>query len=65
MFCGQWDDTTHFDTLIENWQMQIYDKDELTKMLDYAGFTKLEFYDQNGAPFDPNCSGSIMVVAIK
>ena len=60
-----WNDTTHFDTLIENWQMQIYDKKELEEMLDYAGFTKLEFYDQNAAPFNENTSGSMMVVCRK
>ena len=60
-----WNDTVHFDSLIENWQMQIYDKEELSKMLDYAGFTKIDYYDQNGAPFDDKLSGSIMVVAIK
>ena len=60
-----WNDTIHFDSLIENWQMQIYKKDELEKMLEYAGFTKLEFYDQNGAPFKEDTSGSIMVVCYK
>ncbi len=60
-----WNNTIHFDSLIENWQMQIYKKDELVKMLEYAGFTKFEFYDQNGAPFKEDTSGSIMVVCYK
>ncbi len=60
-----WNDTIHFDTLIEDWQMQIYDKAELIKMLDFAGFSNFEFYDQNGAPFKENQSGTIMVVCYK
>lgn len=60
-----WNNTLHFDSLTEDWQMQIYDKNELVKILNYAGFTKLEFFDQNGAPFDENTSGSIMVLCEK
>ncbi len=60
-----WNNTVHFDSLIENWQMQIYDKEELVEMLDYAGFSNIEFFDQNGAPFDSNRSGSIFAVCKK
>lgn len=60
-----WNDTIHFDSHIEDWQMQIYDKKELCDMLDYAGFSKFDFYDQNGAPFIENRSGSIMAVCRK
>ncbi len=60
-----WNNNIHFDSLIENWQMQIYKKDELEEMLEYAGFSKQEFFDQNGAPFKENSSGSIMAVCYK
>ncbi len=60
-----WNNTLHFDSLIEDWQMQIYDKNELGNMLDYAGFSKIDFYDQNGAPFDEKRSGSIMAICEK
>ena len=60
-----WNNTIHFDSLTEDWQMQIYDKEELTKMLDYSGFSKFDFYDQNGASFKEKQSGSIMVVCCK
>lgn len=60
-----WNDTIHFDSLTEDWQMQIYDAYELREMLDYAGFSEIEFFDQNGAEFNKYRSGSILVICKK
>ena len=60
-----WNDSIHFDSLIEKWNMQIYEAKELLEMLDMAGFNKVELYDQNGCKFVENKSGSIMCVCYK
>lgn len=60
-----WNDSIHFDSLIEKWNMQIYEAKELLEMLDMAGFNKVELYDQNGCKFVENKSGSIMCVCHK
>lgn len=60
-----WNDSIHFDSLIEDWNMQIYEAEELRDMLDLAGFSKIELFDQNGCRFDASKSGSIMIVAYR
>lgn len=48
-----------------DWQMQIYDAEELQEMLTTAGFTEVTLFGPTGSEFDPLKSDSILAVCQK
>lgn len=53
------------DELNENWQMQIYDGEEIREMLLGAGFEEVMLFGPTGSDFDPEKSDSVLAVAQK
>lgn len=51
--------------IIDDWQMQLYDSDELQSMLKAAGFSEISFFGSVGCEFDPETSENIMAICQK
>jgi len=49
--------------LNDNWQMQIYDSDELKEMLADAGFSETVFFGATGTEFEPLQSETILAIS--
>lgn len=62
----RWQDGKHKPgELTDHWTMQIYDADELEKMLTEAGFNEKVFFGPTGSEFDPTTADSILAVCQK
>lgn len=62
----RWQDGKHKPgELSDHWTMQIYDAEELEKMLNEAGFDEKVFFGPTGSEFDPTTADSIFAVCQK
>lgn len=52
-------------TITDDWEMKIYDCDEMRCMLETAGFSEIVFFGPTGSEFDPQKSDSILAVCQK
>jgi len=49
----------------EDWQMQIYEAEELRQMLTIAGFSEIIFFGMAGCDFEPDSTDSILAICQK
>ncbi|PKL50749.1 MAG: hypothetical protein CVV42_01740 [Candidatus Riflebacteria bacterium HGW-Riflebacteria-2] len=62
----RWQDGIHApQEIIDDWQMQLYDSDELQDMLTTAGFSEISFFAAAGCEFDDETSENIMAICQK
>jgi cyclopropane fatty-acyl-phospholipid synthase-like methyltransferase len=62
----RWQDGIHApQEVIGDWQMQLYDSDELHEMLKAAGFKEISFFAAAGCEFDETASENILAICQK
>lgn len=62
----RWQDGVHApQEIIDDWQMQLYDSEELHEMLKAAGFREVSFFAAAGCEFDETTSENILAICQK
>lgn len=51
--------------ITDDWQMQIYEAEELQNMLEVAGFSEINFFGMAGCDFEPDSTDNILAICQK